>query len=339
MQCNKKLNKNNSGFSLIELIVTVVILALVTAPFLSSFVTASRTNLKAKRIEAANEISQEIIERFKGSDVEYIKNLYGMTSVGGSPDVSSATIDCDGTLVNGYKGYTAKIELTGGTSVSAANGDSPIIDKIESDACAFISSGLFQSDGVAMSSYPSVTKRKVEITISYVPDVSNPADSKYVVKTDVSYMAGATIKYSIPGFQKESSVLPAIYIAYKPLSDGFDEVYIKNDLTDTQLGGNKLPIYLVNQETYGKLDPSNVHIIEGVADYNLRQYNHEPTYMAADLSKSTLNTNILTNNYGAPGINKVVTSENIDYLYTLKVDIMYDSKLISSFTASKNRVY
>ena len=50
MQYNGKISEDNRGFSLLELIVTVVILALVTAPFLSSFVTASDTNVKAKRI-------------------------------------------------------------------------------------------------------------------------------------------------------------------------------------------------------------------------------------------------------------------------------------------------
>ena len=44
MKFNKKLNGDNRGFTLIELIVTVVILALVTAPFLSSFVSAGKTN-------------------------------------------------------------------------------------------------------------------------------------------------------------------------------------------------------------------------------------------------------------------------------------------------------
>ena len=60
MFANEKENSNDKGFTLIEVIITVIILALVTAPFLSSFVSASKTNMKSKRVQEANELSQSV---------------------------------------------------------------------------------------------------------------------------------------------------------------------------------------------------------------------------------------------------------------------------------------
>lgn len=357
MQCNKKLNKNNSGFSLIELIVTVVILALVTAPFLSSFVTASRTNLKAKRIEAANEISQEIIERFKGSDIYYIKNLYGMTVVndalGNPTDTFSSTIDCNGSVVNGYSGYTAKVDLTGGSTIanvsgsSPVNGSSPVIDEVASNSCAFISSTIFKGDKSAKGN-SSVNSRKVDIVISY-----NDADGKYHANVQVYYVdISGNVKITMPPMDYSIDTVPTIYIAYKKFDKyTTDSINIWNQLTSTQLGGadKKLQIYLVNQNKteYGELNPDNVKISEDITGLNptgsdwfsLSQYNHESGYISKDLGRSTLNTNVLTTvNSGVANINNVVRTEDIDYLYELKVEISYGGKVISTYTASKNIV-
>ena len=45
--------KKNGGYSLLELLVAVVILAIIAAPFLQSFIMSVKTNEKAKKAEQA----------------------------------------------------------------------------------------------------------------------------------------------------------------------------------------------------------------------------------------------------------------------------------------------
>ncbi len=53
------------GFSLIEVLVAIAILAVVSLPIISSFMTSSRVNLKARRQENANTVGQKVSENFK----------------------------------------------------------------------------------------------------------------------------------------------------------------------------------------------------------------------------------------------------------------------------------
>jgi len=70
----KKLD--DKGLTLIELIVTVCIIAVVTAPFLSSFVNASNTNAKASRKQKAASWGQYFLEECKISTLEELKTMY-----------------------------------------------------------------------------------------------------------------------------------------------------------------------------------------------------------------------------------------------------------------------
>lgn len=56
------MKKKNQGFSLVELIVTIAILAIVVAPLLNAFVVSARTNAKAKERLRTTTIAQNIME-------------------------------------------------------------------------------------------------------------------------------------------------------------------------------------------------------------------------------------------------------------------------------------
>lgn len=73
---------NNKGFSLVELIVTIAIIALVVSPFIRSFILAMDINSDARRVQNASMISQDIMEQFKANSIEAMidisKNSYGV---------------------------------------------------------------------------------------------------------------------------------------------------------------------------------------------------------------------------------------------------------------------
>ena len=61
----KKHLKNNKGFSLLELIIAITILAAVMIPMLHSFVSAARANAKAKKLMEATTAAQNLMEEMK----------------------------------------------------------------------------------------------------------------------------------------------------------------------------------------------------------------------------------------------------------------------------------
>lgn len=66
----KKLQHNNKGMSLIEILVTLAIISLIAAPLINSFLTAMRTNEEARLIQNATSVGQDVAEQFKVFEVE-----------------------------------------------------------------------------------------------------------------------------------------------------------------------------------------------------------------------------------------------------------------------------
>lgn len=58
----KEFRRNNAGLSLVEIMVSVAILAIIVLPLLSSFVTSARTNAKAKNKLRATNVAENVME-------------------------------------------------------------------------------------------------------------------------------------------------------------------------------------------------------------------------------------------------------------------------------------
>lgn len=62
--------RNNKGFTLVELLVAITVLAIIVVPFLQGFVTAARTNLKAKKLQNATTLATNTMEEVKANSLE-----------------------------------------------------------------------------------------------------------------------------------------------------------------------------------------------------------------------------------------------------------------------------
>ena len=83
---------DNSGFSLVELIICVAILAIATIPLMSAFSTSGIVIGKAQSVQNATSVAESVMEEIKGSSIEMLKNTTGYKYV----EVSAADYDYSG---------------------------------------------------------------------------------------------------------------------------------------------------------------------------------------------------------------------------------------------------
>lgn len=359
MQFDNRLKKNNKGFTLLELIVTVVILALVTAPFLSSFASASKTNEKSKRVQESNELSQLIIEQFKASSVDQLIATYKLTPNSYVIDSGSTNYKKVSTLYAGAvsdntgdaplpsgftKGYSADITLTPTKTVVNSDDAVPVIDNLDRKRCVVISANITKYDSL----YPAADHRVVTVTVD--KNVSLNPTKPYVVTLAVEYqtLTNSTIDTKVMEWNYET--VPSIYMLYVPWSDD-DVINIQNELYGDELKNDTtgeyetVGAYIIQQTsteaavTYDVLKSDNVKISEAVDDINFTSYKLselvDESNVSAILSNTVLYTNVASGSDKNDTVNGVVKTIKVDTVFNLDVDVLYDGKKVASYNATK----
>lgn len=122
-------NRNNKGFSLVEVLVAMIILAIMTLPMLTTFATSSKINANARKVEEANAIGQKVIERCKALSVDELLKGNGDTIAANADagivapltinDSTTGVYDAKASkLLNGHYSYDLTMATYTGTSVN-----------------------------------------------------------------------------------------------------------------------------------------------------------------------------------------------------------------------------
>lgn len=185
----KEKQLNNAGFSLVELLIAIVILAIIVVPLLHSFVTSARTSAKARNTMHATAIAEDVMEEFEAYTIEEMAERYadeGYTAVEDADgrwtfrkvdqSTTSGTYDVVATLdptVDQYQGMNAK-ELVDIQNLSGSlNAVYTEAEDAANDAYGyFVTHRGFNKDDTSEEAYenavnaiaPNVTKT-IEITI------------------------------------------------------------------------------------------------------------------------------------------------------------------------------
>lgn len=115
---NKSIINDNSGLSIVEVLVAVAILAIVFVPLLKTFTQASTINSKAQKLQNVTSLAEGVMEDVKGKSIQELHDLAVERE-----DVSFLPLDKDGTLTKGnlnnvppytvtYKNVTATQGIT-----------------------------------------------------------------------------------------------------------------------------------------------------------------------------------------------------------------------------------
>ena len=74
--------ENNKGFSLIEILIAMAMMAIVVLPILQTFITSARINRNARQTMIETEVAQTIMEGFADKTFLEIKSTAGAISSG-----------------------------------------------------------------------------------------------------------------------------------------------------------------------------------------------------------------------------------------------------------------
>ena len=116
MREDRKRTKN-SGFTLVEVLIAVAILAVISIPLMQSFVSAARVNGEARRRLAANTIAETLMESCKSVSLTDVAQQIDAAQAGGGSASGHIYIitEPNGAVFAG-KAFELKSDLTGTTS-------------------------------------------------------------------------------------------------------------------------------------------------------------------------------------------------------------------------------
>ena len=371
MFANEKENSNDKGFTLIEVIITVIILALVTAPFLSSFVSASKTNMKSKRVQEANELSQYVIEDFKASSIDNLVTKYSLISqnkaiAAGTTGYKKKSKDTYASVVKGNviastgfsKYYMADISLK--PSKVSVNQDEaiPVIEKLDRESCLVL--------GDTLSRFDSGQTKARDITV-VIDGEWEDANNRMIYTTTVTINT-----YRMPGeinqeFTKELKwkfyKIPSVYLLYTPLSTSdqikvanridYDEVANKTGVSYDDL--DSVNAYVINQKPDApnsmhadnvKFADHNTYLIDPNTYYGLPKLYTNDESTVVYLDKIIIHSNVIdtdTNHNFTDAnssdhndtVNSTIKMIKSNTVYELQVAIKYNGKKIGTYHASK----
>gem|GEM_PF-6645107 len=239
----RKLNK--SGFSLVEVIVTIAIVVVLIAPIMQNFIQSIKVNAKSQRLQDATALAQAVAESFKACTLDELVSAYGSYTEDSDGAIyfnyiGDRTTEIDGITYNYFLGaademFFVSVKLDP-NSYTTANSyvipdvndlyattaeHAPIVIKNEInsyDSVAYLNLGL------GTDSSDIVKTTDVSITATEYADSSNENVYQVSVTLTVTYEYNGLTYTPVDGktiqsyFVEEDDEMPLVYVCYT----GFD---------------------------------------------------------------------------------------------------------------------
>lgn len=184
----RKLNKD-AGFSLLELLIAVVILAIIVIPLLNLFLSSNKLNIRSRQTLRATTAAQDIMEGLKAYNIEEIKAQFA--------DPASGFYVIDSRLIKGGVAEETALEVDPGLyvfSMKELNMQGSKFDaKIEVDGRGYMSSvpaGTAMKDHDAHSVSPTSSE-------TYKFNDAALADARSIDKENGTFVESDAIRNSV----------------------------------------------------------------------------------------------------------------------------------------------
>ena len=213
---NKSIINDNSGLSIVEVLVAVAILAIVFVPLLKTFTQASTINARAQKLQNVTSLAEGVMEDVKGKSIQELHDLAVERA-----DVSFLPLDKDGTLtkgkLNNVPPYTVTYE-----NVTATQG-------ITYDAVVTIATENYKNKDKDVDDIGDVS----DANIRELPQINKVDSNKNAVlswelnKYDNKALENLAAENSVSG-----SDIATLKESYKKTAEKYINIEIKGD-TDT----------------------------------------------------------------------------------------------------------
>lgn len=312
----KKGKLNNSGFSLVEVLVAIVILAIISLPVLSTFSNAAKINAKARRVENANTAINNIVEEARIVSLDDLANgngKYNYQTLGTSID-TYLVADKGQQYFTGVDGekYFIRTRFNGNpynSNADAAAGNKKTNNDINSAGLSVY------ADITSSNSYVYRDDSADTEAIKYFSDLNKTA----VSRTDISKTIDVTISIkekSSNHFTQDISV-KVIYKYFKAPG-----IYPYPDYTDRSMdmvtwefpahvtGSGTSTVYTISGEL--KDNAKNMYIFytpyQGEA---VSGQSYEETITEAEMTSDSVPTERININYDYPSTYSLTSTDHI----------------------------
>ncbi len=293
MRHPRKAGKQNMGFSLVEVLVTLALISVLSIPLIQTFINSARVNGKAKSMQNATDIAQSISEYFGAMPLDALKTAYQgkYTSMSDGSIVFTNIgdgINKDSDGVDYYKGsdtekfYVSVIVDPTGYSKADKTGMNdyirPGINNLNENSSITCRSKLEQYDtnivntfkekGVNVDDKSKIVKKSV-FTI-YENESTVYADKvEYKYNLDITYTYNKknieykNIELGIGTVDRAGIAAPNLYIIYTPVLGMYGNKNVAKDEITVK--------YRPDSEKADWEKPVNVYLVEQTANFESKE--------------------------------------------------------------------
>lgn len=293
MRHPRKAGKQNMGFSLVEVLVTLALISVLSIPLIQTFINSARVNGKAKSMQNATDIAQSISEYFGAMPLIALKTAYQgkYTSMSDGSIVFTNIgdgINKDSDGVDYYKGsdtekfYVSVIVDPTGYSKADKTGMNdyirPGINNLNENSSITCRSKLEQYDtnivntfkekGVNVDDKSKIVKKSV-FTI-YENESTVYADKvEYKYNLDITYTYNKknieykNIELGIGTVDRAGIAAPNLYIIYTPVLGMYGNENVAKDEITVK--------YRPDSEKADWEKPVNVYLVEQTANFESKE--------------------------------------------------------------------
>lgn len=293
MRHPRKAGKQNMGFSLVEVLVTLALISVLSIPLIQTFINSARVNGKAKSMQNATDIAQSISEYFGAMPLDALKTSYSsnykelpdgrivFTNIGDG-------INKDSKNIGYYKGsdtekfYVSVIVDPTGYSKDDKTGMNdyirPGINNLNENSSITCRSKLEQYDTNIVNTFKEKgvnVDDKSKIVKKSVFTIYENESTVYADKVEYKYNLDITYTYNKKNIEYKNIELgfgtvdragiaaPNLYIIYTPVLGMYGNENVAKDEITVK--------YRPNSEKADWEKPVNVYLVEQTANFESKE--------------------------------------------------------------------